>query len=55
MSWDCPHLIDDKCNLNNTTCVPTKGKCVLKGRFLTAEQMIQLKKRKPKDDVNEKN
>jgi molybdenum cofactor biosynthesis enzyme MoaA len=42
MSWSCPHLINDKCDLNNTRCVPTKGQCVLKGKYLTAEQLAKL-------------
>jgi hypothetical protein len=33
MSWDCPHWNNEICQLNGITCVPGKGKCVLKGRY----------------------
>ncbi len=44
MSWSCPHLINDTCDLNNTHCVPTKGQCILRGKYLTAEQLVMAKK-----------
>ncbi len=33
MSWDCPHWLNETCQLNGTTCKPGKGNCVLKDRF----------------------
>jgi hypothetical protein len=33
MSWDCPYWVDEICKLNDLTCKPGKGKCILKGRF----------------------
>lgn len=43
MSWSCPHFINDICDLNNTHCVPTKGQCILRGKYLTAEQLKKTK------------
>ena len=34
MSWDCPHWNNDICQLNGITCVPGKGQCALKGRYV---------------------
>lgn len=33
MSFECPHLQNGICDLNELDCEPGKGKCVLKGRF----------------------
>ena len=33
MSWDCPYWNNEICKLNGISCVPGKGRCVLKGRF----------------------
>ncbi len=54
MSWNCPHLISDKCDLNTTSCSPAKGKCVLKGKFLAAEQMIEINRKKTKNKSKNK-
>jgi hypothetical protein len=34
MSWDCPHWNNDICQLNGIGCVPGKGQCVLKSRYV---------------------
>jgi len=33
VSWDCPHFAKDICKLNGIRCLPTKGNCVLRGKF----------------------
>ncbi|MBN2425584.1 MAG: hypothetical protein JXR46_14635 [Calditrichaceae bacterium] len=43
MSFDCPYYINGKCILNSIDCTPAKGKCVLKGRYMTASYLIHLK------------
>jgi hypothetical protein len=33
MSWSCPHLRDDICELHGNKCRPGKGQCILKGKY----------------------
>ena len=48
MSWDCPHWNNEICELNGITCVPGKGRCVLKGRY-EIKSGISDKKKTQKD------
>lgn len=33
MSWSCPYLRDDICELHGNKCKPGKGQCILKGKY----------------------
>jgi hypothetical protein len=33
MSWSCPYLKDEICELHGKTCRPGKGKCILKDKY----------------------
>lgn len=48
MGFECPNQLNGYCRLNKTDCTPTKGQCVLKGRFKL------LDKEEEKDLNNEK-
>jgi hypothetical protein len=59
MSWDCPYWNNEICQLNGIKCVPGKGQCVLKSRFVikqgdvkkqTEEERIEKTKRKAKSE-----
>lgn len=36
MGFECPYLNENKCRLQNTHCIPAKGKCILKGKVKLA-------------------
>lgn len=40
MSFSCPHLVDNQCNIKKTDCKPGVGKCVLKGKIITLSDLI---------------
>jgi hypothetical protein len=42
MGFECPNYSEGKCDRQNTGCTPTKGNCVLKGKFKTFEQETEL-------------
>ena len=50
MSWDCPHWLNEICQLNGVTCKPGKGKCVLKDKYV----VISGKKNDKKSEDNKK-
>lgn len=33
MSWSCPYLRDDICELHGNKCKLGKGQCILKGKY----------------------
>lgn len=33
MSWSCPYLREDICELHGNKCRPGKGQCILKGKY----------------------
>jgi hypothetical protein len=47
MSWDCPYLKNDICELNNIDCKPALGNCILKGKVVPVSK---LNKKKVKSD-----
>jgi hypothetical protein len=51
MSWDCPYLKNDICELNSIECKPALGNCILKGK---AVPVSKLNKKKVVPDKSEK-
>ena len=51
MSWDCPYLKNDVCELNGIECKPTLGNCILKDK---AVPVSKLKNKKVKPDKPDK-
>lgn len=41
MSFNCPNVTNNYCRLMETTCVPGKGICVLKGKIARADQLAK--------------
>ena len=52
MSWDCPYLKNDICELNNLECKPALGNCILKDK---AVPVSRLPKKKTEGDNKSKN
>ena len=51
MSWDCPYLKNDICELNKIECKPAQGNCVLKDK---AVPVSKLNKDKTKNEKSGK-
>lgn len=43
MSWDCPYLRNNICELNHIECKPALGNCILKDKVI---HVSKLKKKK---------
>jgi len=41
MGFECPYFLENKCRLQNTHCIPAKGKCILKGKVKLASDYIK--------------
>lgn len=54
MSWDCPYLVKDICNLNRISCVPTKGNCILRGKVEIMSSKTNKLNKTPKKDHKER-
>lgn len=39
MSWDCPYLKNNICELNNIECKPALGNCILKDKVVPAKNI----------------
>ena len=39
MSFECPHFLEGVCNLQNGSCHPAIGKCILKGKAVRAKDI----------------
>ena len=39
MSWDCPYLKNDICELNNIECKPALGNCILKDKAVPVSRL----------------
>jgi len=47
MSWDCPYLKNNICELNKIECKPALGNCILKDKAIPVSR---LNKKKVKPD-----
>ena len=52
MSWDCPYLKNEICELNNIECKPALGNCILKDK---AVPVSRIKKNNPEQNNKNKN
>ena len=43
MSWDCPYLKNDICELNNIECKPALGNCILKDKAVPVSRLNKKK------------
>lgn len=48
MSWDCPYLKNDICELNDIECKPALGNCILKDKAVPVSRL-------KKNDTHSKN
>jgi hypothetical protein len=50
MSWDCPYLKNDICELNKIGCTPALGNCVLRDKAVPVSRLKNNKTSKDKTD-----
>ena len=55
MSWDCPYLKNNICELNDIECKPALGNCILKDKVIAVSMLNKKKVVKYKSDTNSSN
>ena len=54
MSWDCPYLKNDICELNNYECKPALGNCVLRDKAVPVSRLKNNKTSADKSGTKDK-
>ena len=51
MSWDCPYLKNDICELNSIECKPALGNCILKDKAVPVSKLNKKNKLPEKSET----